>query len=70
MVRTLTCHPTAVDGRVFALAMSTVGDEVAWSESDGTVKLAKVVDNNLKITTSIKGPSRINKIVLRGESIF
>lgn len=70
MVRTLTCHPTAVDGRVFALAMSSVGDEVAWSESDGIVKLAKVVGNDLNIITTINGPSRVNEIVLRGDSLY
>jgi len=70
MVKTLTCYPTAVDGRVFALSMSSVGDEVAWSEADGIVKLAKVVDNELNVITTINGPSRVNEIVLRGDSLF
>ena len=54
MVKTLTCHPTAVESRVFALSMSSLGDEVAWSEVDGVVKLAKLSDNNLYIITTIK----------------
>ena len=70
MVMTLTCHPTAVDGRVFALAMSSVGDEVAWSEADGIVKLAKVSDNKLNIITTIKGPSQVNGVILRGDSLY
>lgn len=70
MVKTLTCYPTAVDSRVFALSMSSVGDEVAWSEVDGVVKLAKLSDNNLNIITTIKGPSQVNGIILRGDSLY
>ena len=70
MVKTLTCYPTAVDSRVFALSMSSVGDEVAWSEVDGVVKLAKLSDNNLKVITTIKGPSQVNGIILRGDSLY
>ena len=70
MVKTLTCHPTAVESRVFALSMSSLGDEVAWSEVDGVVKLAKLSDNNLDIITTIKGPSQVNEIILRGDSLY
>ena len=70
MVKTLTCHPTAVEGRVFALSMSSVGDEVAWSEADGVVKLAKLSGNKLNIITTIKGPSQVNEIILRGNSLY
>ncbi|MFB1037689.1 MAG: hypothetical protein QMC50_00530 [Candidatus Poseidoniaceae archaeon] len=70
MVKTLTCHPTAVESRVFALSMSSVGDEVAWSEAEGVVKLAKLSDTKLNLITTIKGPSQVNEIILRGNSLY
>jgi hypothetical protein len=70
VVKTLTCHPTAVDSRVFALSMSSVGDEVAWSEADGVVKLAKLSDTKLNIIATIKGPSQVNEVILRGDSLY
>jgi len=70
MVKTLTCHPTAVESRIFALSISSVGDEVAWSEADGVVKLAKLSENKLNLITTIQGPSQVNEIILRGDSLY
>lgn len=70
MVKTLTCHPRSVEGRVHALVISSVGDKVAWSQAGNIVNLAKIVENKLELITTINAPSQVDQIVLRGESLF
>ena len=59
-----------LESRLVALCVSSMGDEVAWSEEGKGLFLAKLENGSLNLMVNIPFEYQVNDLLLRGDSIY